>query len=189
VKAAAPPAELAPLTKGGPGRNAPVTTAGVLGKEAGAFQSDILTVPYDNPSKSYMRLTGVDFFADGKRAAVCRMDGDVWTVAGIDDTLEKLTWRRFASGLFQSLGLRIVDDQVHVLGRDQITRLHDLDGDGEADFYENFNNDCGVTPAYHEFTHDLQTDSQGNFWYAKGSTMGQAIVPQHGSVVKVAKDG
>ena len=24
------------------------------------------------------------------------------------------------------------------LGRDQITRLHDENGDGEADFYENF---------------------------------------------------
>ncbi|MBI3854431.1 MAG: hypothetical protein HY293_01935 [Planctomycetes bacterium] len=189
VKAAPPPADLAPLTKGGPGRNAPVTTAGVLGKEAGAFQMDTLTVPYDNPSKSYMRLTGMDFFADGKRAAICTMDGDVWIVSGIDDTLEKLTWKRFASGLFQSLGLRIVEDKVHVLGRDQITRFHDFDGDGEADFYENFNNDCGVTPAYHEFCHDLQTDSQGNFWYAKGSTMGGAIVDYHGSVVKVAYDG
>jgi glucose/arabinose dehydrogenase len=96
-----------------------------------------------------MRLTGVDFFADGKRAAVCTMDGDVWTVSGIDESLATLTWRRFASGLFQSLGLRIVDEKVYVLGRDQITRLHDLDGDGEADFYENFNNDVGVTPAYH----------------------------------------
>ena len=30
---------------------------------------------------------------------------------------------------------------MYVLGRDQITRLHDLNADGEADFYENFNND------------------------------------------------
>src|SRR6185295_7617856 len=106
LKSAAAPADLAPLTKGGPGRNTAVTTAGVLGKEPGAFQVDILTVPYENPSKSYMRLTGLDFFADGKRAAVCTMDGDVWTVDGIDDTLEKLTWKRYASGLFQALGLR-----------------------------------------------------------------------------------
>jgi hypothetical protein len=189
AKAAPSPADLAPLTKGGPGRNTAVTTAGVLGKETGAFQLDTITVPYDNPSKSYMRLTGVDFFSDGKRAAVCTMDGDVWLVTGIDDTLEKVTWKRYASGLFQSLGLRIVADAVYVLGRDQITRFHDFDGDGEADFYENFNNDCGVTPAYHEFTHDLQTDSQGNFYYAKGSTMGGAVVPYHGSIVKVSKDG
>ncbi|HLY11827.1 MAG TPA: DUF6797 domain-containing protein, partial [Planctomycetota bacterium] len=155
VKAAAAPADLSPFTKGGPGRNSPVTTVGTLGKETGPFQLDTITIPYENPSKSYMRLTGMDFFSDGKRAAVCTMDGDVWLVDGIDDTLDKLTWKRYASGLFQTLGLRIVKDEVYVLGRDQITRLHDLNGDGEADFYENFNNECGVTPAYHEFAHDL----------------------------------
>jgi len=183
------PSDLAALTKGGPGRNTPVTTKGLKGVEKGPFQVDVLTVPYENPSKSYMRLTGVDFFADGKRAAVCTMDGDVWTVDGIDDTLEKLTWKLYASGLFQTLGLRIVKDEVYVLGRDQITRLLDLDKDGEADYYENFNNDCGVTPAYHEFAHDLQTDSQGNFYYLKGSNLGGAVVPYHGSLVKVSKDG
>ncbi len=181
--------DLAPLLKGGPGRNAPVTTAGKIGNDPGAYQVDTLTVPYDNPSKSYMRLTGVDFFSDGKRAAACTMDGDVWIVSGIDEKLEKLTWKRFASGLFQSLGLRIVDDVVYTLGRDQITRFHDFNGDGEADFYENFNNDCGVTVAYHEFTHDLQTDAQGNFYYAKGSDLGNAKVPYHGCVVRVSKDG
>lgn len=182
-------ADLSTLTKGGPGRNTAVTTAGVLGKEPGAFQADVLTVPYDNPSKSYMRLTGVDFFSDGKRAAVCTMDGDVWLVSGIDDTLEKLTWKRFASGLFQTLGLRIVNDQVYTLGRDQITRFHDFDNDGEADFYECFNNDCGATPSYHEFAHDLQTDSQGNFYYLKGSNLGATTIPYHGCLIKVAKDG
>jgi len=189
VKAAAAPADLSPFTKGGPGRNSPVTTVGTLGKETGPFQLDTITIPYENPSKSYMRLTGMDFFSDGKRAAVCTMDGDVWLVDGIDDTLDKLTWKRYASGLFQTLGLRIVKDEVYVLGRDQITRLHDLNGDGEADFYENFNNECGVTPAYHEFAHDLHTDSKGNFYYLKGSNLGGAVVPYHGCLIKVAPDG
>ena len=60
-------------------------------------------------------------------------------------------------------------DKIYVLGRDQITRLHDLNNDGEADFYENFNNDTVVTPNYHEFCLDLQTDSKGNFYFSKGS--------------------
>lgn len=183
------PQDLSTLTRGGPSHSVEVTTVGVVGKESGPFQVDVLTVPYDNPSKSYMRLTGMDFFSDGKRAAVCTMDGDVWIVSGINDTLEKLTWKRFASGLFQTLGLRIVNDTVYTLGRDQITKLVDLDNDGEADYYEDFNNDCGVTPAYHEFAHDLQTDSQGNFYYLKGSNLGGAVVPYHGSLIKVAKDG
>src|SRR6185503_3278436 len=98
VKAAAPPADLTPPAKGGPGLNTAITTAGAVGKEAGPFQLDTLTIPYDTPSKSYMRLTGLDFFSDGKRAAVCTMDGDVWIVSGIDDALAALTWKRYASG-------------------------------------------------------------------------------------------
>jgi len=85
-----------------------------------------------------MRLTALDFFSDG-RCAVCTMNGDVWIVSNIDANLERVTWKRFATGLYEPLGLRIVDDTIYVLGRDQITRLHDLNGDGEADFYEDFN--------------------------------------------------
>jgi len=48
--------------------------------------------------------------------------------------------------MFQPLGLKIAETTtVYVLGRDQITRLHDLNNDGEADFYENFNNDIIIT--------------------------------------------
>src|SRR5207245_2084227 len=46
----------------------------------------------------------------------------------------KVRWKRFAAGLHQPLGLKIVNDIVYVAGRDQITKLHDLNGDGEADF-------------------------------------------------------
>jgi hypothetical protein len=66
--------------------------------------------------------------------------GEVWIVSGLDESLEHLRWRRFATGLNQPLGLRVVDGVIHVLGRDQITRLHDVNGDGEADFYECFSN-------------------------------------------------
>jgi hypothetical protein len=119
----------------------------------------------------------------------------VWIVSGIDDALEKLTWQRIATGLFHPLGLKIVNDQIYVLGRDQITKLVDLNGDGETDFYENFNNDSEVTWNFHEFSFDLQTDAEGNFYYAKGGPVRaggrgfERIAKHHGAVVKVSKDG
>ncbi|HET6252073.1 MAG TPA: DUF6797 domain-containing protein [Tepidisphaeraceae bacterium] len=164
--------ELQPLIKGGPARfPEPVVTKGVVGKpdpkSDGAYVIDTLTAPDDNPWKSFLRFSGVDFFKNGD-AAICSISGDVWVVSGIDDKLENLRWRRYATGLFQPLGLKIVDDTVYVLGRDQITRLHDLNGDGEADFYENFNNDCKVTPENgHAYTTCLETDADGNFYYCK----------------------
>jgi len=181
--------DLAAHCKGGPARwTASTVTKGALGKEEGAFAVDTLTLPDDNPYKSWLRLTGVDFFKDG-RAAVCTWSGDVWTCSGIDGSLEKLTWKRFATGLYEPLGLRIVDDQVHVLGRDQITRLRDLNGDGEADFYENFCN-LGVTMAsYHAFHYDLQTDREGNFYYLVGGNHVGPDIPMHNCLLKVSKDG
>ena len=67
-----------------------------------------------------------------------RCKGDVWRIEGLDDSLSNVRWQRFASGLHQALGLVVADGKAYVLGRDQITRLHDLDGDGEADFTNAF---------------------------------------------------
>ena len=143
----------------------------------------------------------LDFFSDGKRAALCTHDGDIWIVSGIDDKLEKLTWTRFASGLFESLGLVIVNDVIYTSGRDGITRYHDYNKDGEADFYENFNNEVMSTEGFHEFVFDLQTDAAGNFYYAKSNPVkgggrgfggggGNGEVCSHsGCIFKVSKDG
>jgi hypothetical protein len=114
----------------------------------------------------------------------------VWVVSGIDARLDKLSWRRFATGLFQPLGLKVVGGTIYVTGRDQITRLHDLNNDGEADFYENFNNDTIVTANYHEFCLDLQTDKAGNFYFAKSSPWTPEVrTPHQGTMLKVSKDG
>ena len=79
-----------------------------------------------------------------------------------------------------------MEGKIYVCCRDQIVRLHDLNGDGETDFYENFNNDHQVTEHFHEFAMDLQTDADGNFYYAKAARHGlPALVPHHGTLLKV----
>jgi hypothetical protein len=172
VQGSGPIAKLAELTKGGePLWPEVVTTKGQLGKADGKqpYVVDNIEPPFENPYKAWIRFAGHDFLKNGD-AALCTWSGDVWLASGLDDKLEAVKWRRFATGLHQALGLKVVDDKIYVLGRDQITRLHDLNKDGEADLYENFNNDVQVTPGFHEFALDLHTDPQGNFYYAKGRT-------------------
>ena len=180
-----PPANLSEVIHGGPALYPrPIVTRGVLGTGSAPYVVDTLTPPVDNPWKSFLRFGGLDFFSNGD-CAVCSVSGDVWVVSGIDDKLEQLKWRRFATGLFQPLGLKVVDDKVYVLGRDQITRLHDLNNDGEADFYENFNNDVKVTTNGHAYATNLETDLEGNFYYTKcgdGTEHG-------GTMLRVSKDG
>jgi putative heme-binding domain-containing protein len=188
-------ADLATLTNGGRARwPQKLTTEVQPGPTAGAFAVDVLTHPVSNPWLAQVRLTGFDFYPDGDRMAVSAWDGDVWLVSGLSQldqkTPAKLTWQRIASGLFQPLGVKIVNDRIHVTCRDQLVILNDLNGDGETDFYENFNNDHQVTEHFHEFAMGLQTDAVGNFYYAKSARHAlKAIVPHHGTLLRVSPDG
>jgi len=191
AKFSPPGTSLEPLTHGGPTRWPEVLkTRAVIGRDDGPLAVDVLTVPDNNPWLCQMRLSGFDFMPDGHHAAVCTWDGDVWLAGGIDTPAQGLTWRRIASGLFQPLGLKIVAGRIYVGCRDQIVCLRDLNGDGETDFYECFNNDHQVTEHFHEFAMGLQTDAEGNFYYAKAARHGlPAVVPHHGTLLKVSKDG
>ncbi|WP_197530925.1 DUF6797 domain-containing protein [Bythopirellula polymerisocia] len=158
--------DLSALTKPGPLRwGEPLMTRGEVGESDQPLVIDSVELPFENRFGALLFVGGHDFFSTPGKMAICTVHGDVWIVSGIDDTLDKIEWRRFATGLFQPLGLRIVDDLVYVLGRDQITRLIDLNKDGEADFYESFNNDGETSPEGHDFSTCLQTDAQGNFYY------------------------
>ncbi len=181
---------LAALTKGATGRwTAPVVTQAVPGTNAGPYVVDDLTPPVPNPWNAKTFFGGFDFLPDGRAAVAC-FHGDVWLVSGLDDKAGKLSWKRFATGMFQPLGLKVVDGQIFVTCRDQLTRLHDFNGDGEADFYECFNNDTVVTPNYHEFCLDLHTDKAGNFFYAKGAPWPPTVQsPHQGTMLKISKDG
>ena len=184
--------------KGGPARwTETVTTTGQLAKDDGkaSYVLDRLTVPYQNPYGMKMRIGGFDFFSDPSRAAVCTWDGDVWIVSGIDEKLEELTWKRVGAGGHETLGLTVVDDMIYTVADDQITRYHDLNGDGETDYYENFNNDWELTSGFHAFCFDLQIGPQGEFYFAFGSPVRgggrsfQRMSRHHGSILRVSKDG
>ena len=160
-----------------------------LGKP-GAFVTEIITSPDKNPYRSWMRLGGFDFFEGGDRAAVCTWMGDVWIVEGINSDPQEFTWTRIATGMFQPLGLKIVEGKIYVTCRDQITELVDTNDDGETDYYKAFNHDAQVTEHFHEFAMDLQTDAYGNFYYTKAARHAKtALVPQHGTLIKVTPDG
>lgn len=191
AKTSSQPEDLNTLIKGGPARYPQkLTTEIQKGEQEGPFQVDILNPPFDSPWKNQFRLSGLDFFKDPNKGVICSTDGDVWLVEGFTKDSGKLTWQRIASGLFQPLGIKVVNEEIFVTSRDQLVRLHDFNGDKETDFYESFNNDHQVTDHFHEFAMGLQTDDEGNFYYAKSARHArEALIPQHGTLIKVSKDG
>ena len=142
------------------------------------YAVDTVELPFQNPWNALLFCGGHDFLPDGS-VLICTMQGDVWHVSGFEYPSRTATWRRFASGLHHALGIVVDHDGIFVLGRDQITRLHDLNNDGEADFYECFNNGYDTSPAGHDFICGLERDSAGNFYTASGNQ----------GLVRVSADG
>ena len=165
------------------------------GSDDGPFASDELTLPLRNPWNSFLRFSAVDFLSDDRAVLSC-FSGEVWIVDGLQNEEGVLKWKRYATGLNQPHGVKVVDGKVYVTGRDQITILHDRNGDGEADFYENFNNDVMAATNFHAFTMNLDTDSKGNFYFAKATPwppfrngVNAEITPHHGVLFRLPPDG
>jgi glucose/arabinose dehydrogenase/cytochrome c5 len=192
TKTSAPPEDLTQYTSGGGKAQYPqkLTTQIIPGSPDGIFAVDQLTPPFENPWASRMKLSGIDFMTDSNTGVVCTTDGDIWLISGLTDGSTELTWQRIGAGLFQPLGIKVLKDKIYVICRDQLVLLHDLNGDQETDFYESFNHDHQVTDHFHEFAMGLQADAEGNLYYAKsGRHAREALIPQHGTLLKVSKDG
>ncbi|GAB5551412.1 MAG: c-type cytochrome [Saprospiraceae bacterium] len=185
------PMDLLTFTKGGPIHDPQILKSPIIpGNTGAAYEVDVLTLPQVNPWKSRMRPTGIDFLPGGDEAVVCTIDGEVFHLKGITQQEGMVEWRRIATGLFQPLGIKYHNDAIYVSCRDQIAILRDLNEDGETDYYESFNSDHQVTEHFHEFAMGLQTDEEGNFYYAKsGRHARTSLVPQHGTLIRVSPDG
>ena len=179
---------LSDKTHGGPRRWK--TTHTVRGRLAtSTFQGytmDSITVPLKNAYNSWMRTSSLAFFPDG-RLAVGTLPGDVWIVSGINDELDKVTWQRFAAGLYEPLGMKVVDGVLTAITRGRIVKLHDYNNDGEADFYEAFFNEVEPDKGWHAYNFDLEVGNDGSFYYGRTGGFSQWSVP--GGVVKVSPDG
>ncbi|MFD2159226.1 family 16 glycoside hydrolase [Rubritalea tangerina] len=198
AKAAGALKPLDSYTQGGPARfktEKPIVTKGVMGKGKGSYLTDKLTLPHENPFGLTMRVGAFDFYPDGNSLAFTTWDGELWKVTGTSGTLDKLEYQLLATGLHESLGIAVVGDDIYTLGADQVTLHKDLNGDGETDFYQTFNNSWPLNKGFHAFTFDLTVDKNGDFWFAQGAPVNaggrgfERISPANGSIFKLSKDG
>ncbi|MGB2735919.1 MAG: hypothetical protein WBC35_18710, partial [Saprospiraceae bacterium] len=108
-------------------------------------------------------LTGetgaIEFLPDGRLVA-CFLRGEVM----IYDPIKK-SWKLFASGLHEPLGLLIVSDhEMLVMQRPELTRLVDTDRDGAADLFETVTDQFGMTGNYHEWNYGPVKDKASNLY-------------------------
>lgn len=142
------------------------------------------------------KVGGIDFLPDGT-LALCTWDerGDVFLIDP-----KTRTPRRFATGLAEPLGLKVVDGDIYVLQKQELTQLIDHDHDGVADEYKCISDDWPVTANFHEFAFGL-VYKDGYFYAGLAVALnpgGRSRVPQidhdpqtsvgRGQVIRIAKD-
>ncbi|HRQ89769.1 MAG TPA: hypothetical protein PLA50_13295, partial [Bacteroidia bacterium] len=152
----------------------------------GPWVYDDVPLPVPNPWKRNVRLADLEFFPDG-RAALVTFDGDVWIAEGLDT--DRATWSRFASGLHEPQNLAIRDGKILVFDRNGIVCLHDTDGNGEADWYENVSNVFAQSAETRQYANDFVALPDGGFFVAIGGQIGSTIGKLNGTVIRIAPDG
>src|SRR5690606_15483421 len=140
------------------------------------------------------RVGGLAFLPDG-RLLVTTWDavGGVYLMDGIEtgDTTQ-ISVKRIASGLAEPLGIEVVDGEIFVLQKHELTQLIDLDGDEVIDEYEAVCNSWGVTGDFHEFAFRL-VHKEGYFYVTLSLAMrmmeGVYQHPDRGRTIKIVMVG
>lgn len=161
-------------------------------QEAEYYSVDYL-VP---PDGARVEVGGMGFLPDG-RLAISTRRGQVWLVTNpLAKDPKDAKFSLFAEGLWEGLGMAIVDGEIVVMQRQEISVLRDEDKDGVCDRIETICDDWGVSGNYHEFGYGLPVDAQGNYYISLNVSFfspkwwhGKSPVPYRGWCMKISKTG
>lgn len=165
-----------------------ITTRVQASAATAAHVVDDVQLPLANPWQRDVRLGDVQFLRDGTGVGVT-LDGDVWVIRGLASADGTVRWRRFTSGLHEPMSLAVRDDGIFVFDRNGIWRLHDRNGDGEADEHELFSHVFAQTADYREFPNGIRLAPDGGFVIAKGGQQAATLGKHNGSVLRISADG
>lgn len=146
------------------------------------------------PESFHPMVGGMDFMSDSS-LLVCTWDslGPVYKLEGVVRAdAEKIKVTRIASGLAEPLGLKVVNDTIYVLQKQELTRLVDHDKDGVIDEYQTVCDGWRVSANFHEFAFGL-VYKDGYFYAAlataiePGGASAKPQIPDRGKVIRISK--
>ncbi len=147
----------------------------------------LTSVPF--PKDLKLEISGMAALpGDGMALAIRK--GEIWIARGL--SRGKPVYKKFASGLHEPLGLAYHKGDLYTVQRTELTRLRDIDNDGQADEYLTHAKGWGVTGNYHEYAYGPAIDKAGNMWVALNCSMGKGSNPNNqwrGWSLRVKPDG
>mgnify|MGYP000684041862 CR=1 FL=1 len=172
-----------------------------------AFQFTLKAQNNDNEN-DYYRLTtvpvpeGIKIEGGGVLSlpngnlAICTRRGDVWVIE--NPSMENgvsPTFKKFASGLHEPLGLAYKNGAIYTAQRGELTKLVDTDVDGIADVYQTIYA-WPISTHYHEYSFGPVQAPDGDFFVTANVAFGNAEwwrgesrEPWRGWTMKISEDG
>ena len=149
----------------------------------------IVTLPV--PEGVKLEVGGLAVMPDG-RLGVSTRRGDVWVVSNpYMKNGTPPTYKRFASGLHESLGLAYIKGNLWATQRGEVTILKDNNGDEIADEYEAFQK-FPLSGNYHEYSYGPVVLPDNDMIYTLNlgwQGKGVSLVKWRGWMLKVSPDG
>ncbi len=148
------------------------------------------------PEGAVIEVGGMGWMAGG-RLVVSTRRGQVWLVENaLAADPKDAEFHLYAEGLQEGLGLSVVDGELFVLQRSELSRLSDTDGDDYVDRIDTVSNQWGNSGHYHEFAFGLPRLADGSFYISLNVSFGdpqwwhgRSTVPDRGWVMRIAPDG
>lgn len=140
------------------------------------------------------KVGGLAFLPDGRLLfTTWDTEGGVYVLDGFQEgDSTKIHRKRIAAGLHEPLGIEVVDGNIFVVQKHELTQLIDLDGDDVIDEYRTICNAWQVTDDFHEFAFGLVYD-KGHFYVTLSMAMRLLSTQQQkidrGKTLKIAIDG
>lgn len=149
----------------------------------------IFTIPI--PENVKLEVGGMTFLPDD-RLAVSTRRGEVWTISNPymkNDAAPR--YHLFAEGLHEALGLNYVNGELYATQRSEITKLKDLDFDGEADEYKTVYT-WPLEGNYHEYAYGPIVDKDKNLYVTLNlgwTDHGESLSKWHGWMLRIDSNG
>ncbi|MDO7172497.1 c-type cytochrome [Mariniflexile sp. AS56] len=143
------------------------------------------------PEGMMLGIGGIALLPNDKLAISTRR-GEIWTISNpYMKNGQKPSFKLFAKGLHEPLGLAYRNGALYTAQRPELTRLKDLDGDGVADEYKTVYS-LHLSGNYHEYAYGPVFDKDGNMIvtlnlaWNKGM---QSLVKWRGWMLKISEEG
>jgi glucose/arabinose dehydrogenase len=141
------------------------------------------------PAEAELIVTGMDWLNE-RDLAICTWLGEIYIVENAAGPAANARYRRFARGLSEPLGLTVVNSEIFVVQKGELTRVLDTNGDSVADRFDCISDDWGYSGNYHSYSFGpLPLKANGDFMVFITGQRGRYDLPYQGYVLRVTGGG